>query len=236
MRLDILSYSLTSIQFLSIMKNSPYTDIELLEIASEFKKHLKNNFDTLKSVYPDLDQNFIFKFKALYYEVHTHPADMEADNITQSFKQELKDFADQVRILVPIFRFYLQKAFPYDSNLWESYGYCEIEKVVKEYSTLRKCLEGCVKLINDKRAELRAANCPEPTLNEIIGLTKQVGYKHDNLVEHLEKIEIKNKAYESRINELFQLMEIVHEAASKNLQKNPESLKYLTFPTKGQIH
>jgi len=220
------------------MKNSPYTDIELLEIASEFKKHLKDNFETIKSVYPDLDQNFIFKFKALYYEVHSHPSDPEHDSITQSFKQELNDFADQVRILIPIFRFYMQKAFPYDSNLWEGFGYCELESAVQEYSLLRKWLEGAVKILNEKRAELRAANCPDPTLNEIVGLSKQVGYKHEELMEYLEKKESGVKAYENRINELFQLMKIVHEAASKNLQKDPKSLKYLTFParTNSEVH
>jgi len=220
------------------MKNSPYTDGELLEIASDFKKHLKNNFSTIKSVYPELDQNFIFKFKALYYEVHTHSADIntESDEVTESFNSELNDFADQVRILIPIFRFYMQKAFPYESNLWEAYGYCEIESVVRDYFSLRKCLEGAVKVIIEKRTELRAAKCPEPTLNEIIGLTKQVGYKHQEMLDYLEKREIETQTHESRMEELFQLMEIVHEAASKSLHDGPDSLKYLTFPSKGQIH
>lgn len=217
------------------MKNSPYTDNELLEIASEFKKHLKNHFSTIKSVRPDLDQNFIFRFKALYYEIHTQSAEKEATDVAQTFQLDLNDFADQVRTLFPIFRFYMQKAFPYESNIWETYGYCEIEKVVHDYSSLRKCLEGSVNLINEKRAELRAAKCPDPTLNEIVNLSKQIGYKHDELMEYLEKKELKNKAYKTRVDELFQLMEIVHEAASKCLEKDPESLKYLTFPPKSQI-
>jgi len=217
------------------MKNSPYTDNELLEIASEFKKHLKNHFSTIKSVRPDLDQNFIFRFKALYYEIHTQSAEKEATDVAQTFQLDLNDFADQVRTLFPIFRFYMQKAFPYESNIWETYGYCEIEKVVHDYSSLRKCLEGSVNLINEKRAELRAAKCPDPTLNEIVNLSKQIGYKHDELMEYLEKKELKNKAYKTRMDELFQLMEIVHEAASKCLDKDPESLKYLTFPPKSQI-
>lgn len=218
------------------MKNSPYTDGELLEIATDFKKHLKNNFSTIKNVYPELDQNFLFRFKALYYEVHTHPSVPESDNVIQTLNDELKDFGDQVRILIPIFRFYIQKAFPYESNLWEAYGYCEIESVVLEYFTLRKCLEGAVKLINEKRAELRAAKCPDPTLNEIIGLTKQVTYKHQELMDYQEKKENENKTRKNRMQELYQLMEIVHKAASKSLQNDPESLKYLTFPPKEQVH
>lgn len=217
------------------MKNSTYTDGELLEIASDFKKHLKNNFSTIKNVYPELDQNFVFRFKALYYEVHTHRSDPKSDSIIQSLNDELKDFGDQVRILIPIFRFYMQKAFPYESIFWEAYGYCEIENVVRDYFTLRKCLEGAVKLITEKRAELRAAKCPEPTLNEIVGLSRQVAYKHQELMDYLEKKENDNKTRKTRMEELFQLMEIVDKAASKSLQNDPESLKYLTFPPKGQV-
>lgn len=111
-----------------------------------FKKHLKDHFDTIRSVPPGLDKDFIFRFKALYYEVQLHSSNPVADNLNQVFKLKLEEFADQVKSLFPIFRFYMNKAFPYDSKLWEAYGYCEIEKVVLDYSSLRKCLEGSVKL------------------------------------------------------------------------------------------
>ncbi len=218
------------------MKNSQFTDNEILEIASSFKKHLKSNISTIKNVYPDFDQNFIFKFKALYYEVHRHQSDTGQDKITQSFLAELSDLADKVRILIPIFRFYMQKAFPYESNLWEAYGYCELETVVREYYSLRKCLEGAVKMITEKRAELRAAKCPDSTLNEIISIAKQVATKHQEWMDHLEKKETERKANKMRLKELYQLMQIVNDAASKSLQNDPESLKYLTFPPKEQVH
>ena len=153
------------------MKNSPYSENELLEIASKFKKHLKDHFSTIKSVCPDLDQEFIFKFKALYYEVHLHSLNLSSDNLHQVFKLELEEFANQVRNLAPIFRFYMNKAFPYDSKLWEEFGYCELEKVVLDYASLRKCLEGVVKLINEKRSELKAVNCPETPIITAIAPT-----------------------------------------------------------------
>jgi hypothetical protein len=218
------------------VKNAPYTEYELLEIASGFKKHLKDHFASIKSADPSLDQNFIYRFKALYYEIHTHKLTPGDENVTETLKLELKGFVEQIRNLIPIFRFYLQKAFPYNSNLWESYGYCEIEKMISDYSSLRKCLEGSVKLIYEKRTELRAVNCPDSILNEIENLSKQLGLKHEKLLNCLEKNEVRNSAYKTRINELFQLMTIVHEAASKCLNKDPETLKYLTFPAKGQIH
>jgi hypothetical protein len=217
------------------MKNAPYTEYELLEIASGFKKHLKDHFASIKSADPNLDQNFIYRFKALYYEIHTHQIDSESDSVSKTLRSELEDFEEQIRGLLPIFRFYLQKAFPYDSNLWEPYGYCEMENMIHDYFSLRKCMERTVKIINEKRNELRAACCPDPILNEIVGLSKQLGFKHEELLEYLEKNEIRNNAYKSRINELFHLMKIVHEAASKCLQKDPETLKYLTFPSKGEI-
>lgn len=65
-----------------------------------FKKHLKDHFDTIRSVPPGLDKDFIFRFKALYYEVQLHSSNPVADNLNQ----------------------------------------------VLDYSSLRKCLEGSVKL------------------------------------------------------------------------------------------
>jgi hypothetical protein len=218
------------------MKNAPYSEYELLEIASGFKKHLKDNFATIKSADPNLDQNFIYRFKALYYEIHTHSLNPGADSIAKSLKGDLENLENQIRILFPVFRFYLQKTFPHNSNYWEPYGYCEMERMAHDYSSLRKCLEGTVKLINEKRSELRTAGCSESTLNDIINLSKQITYKHEELLECIEKIEIRNRAFKTRLNELFQLMEIVHEAASKCLYKDPETLKYLTFPQKEQVH
>jgi len=216
------------------MKNSPYSEIELLEIASKFKKHLKDHFDTIKSVRPDLDQDFIYRFKALYYEAQSHPLP-QGDSLSQVFNLELREFADQIRNLFPIFRFYMNKAFPYDSNLWEAYGYCEMEKVVLDYSSLRNCLEGVVNLINEKRPQLRAANCPDPILDEILHLSQKINEAHEEILEYNEKKEIKNKSSKTRLNELFRLMEIVHNAASKCFQDDPELLKYLTFPPKEQM-
>jgi len=211
------------------MKNSPYSENELLEIASKFKKHLKSHYSLIKSVCPSLDQDFIYRFKALYYEAQTHPLSSQSDSFDQVFNLELKEFADQVRGLFPILRFYLNKAFPYDSNLWEAYGYCEIEKVVQDFSTLRKCIEGVVNLIHDKRFELKAVNCPEPTLDEIVCLSKRIADTHNELLEYLEKKEIRKTTYENRLNELFQLMKVVQQAASKSLQNDPESLKHWSF-------
>jgi len=216
------------------MKNYPYSENELLEIASMFKKHLKVHYDTISSVCPEIDQDFIYRFKALYYEAQAHPS-LRNDSVNQVLDLELKEFGDQIRSLFPIFRFYMNKAFPYDSNLWEAYGYCEIEKVILDYSSLCKCLEGSVKLIKEKRSELRAAKCPDPILDEIVRLSKLTGDANKKMIENLEKNEIKNKINKVRLNELFKLMKIVHNAASKCFMNDPEPLKYLTFPCKEQI-
>lgn len=217
------------------MKNYPYSESELLEIASMFKKHLKVHYNTINSVCPEIDQDFIFRFKALYYEVHAHPSPSD-DSVNQSLNLELKEFGDQVRSLFPIFRFYMNKAFPYDSNLWESYGYCEIEKVVNDYPSLSKCLDGSVKLIEEKRSALRLAKCPEPILDEIVRLSKLVSDANKAMIENLENIEIKNKINKERLNELFNLMNVVHNAASKCIKNDPELLMYLTFPYNEQLH
>jgi hypothetical protein len=219
------------------MNISSYPEHELMKIASGFKKHLKNSFPTIKGVYSELDQGFIYKFKALFYEVQANPREPEVDQITTKYKLELEGLADEVRNFFVIFRFYLQKAFPYDSALCQSYGYIEVEKITHDFAGLRVFLKNTVKLIHEKKSVLNAVKCPDPILEEIISLERQIAEVHDELLKYIQKKESRNKSYQNNLRELFKLMEIVHEAASKSLQNDPESLRHLTFPPKkGYIH
>lgn len=214
-----------------MMNNYPYSENELLEIASKFNKHLKGHFDTLKNACPRIDQNFIYRFKALFYEARIHHSSRDKEQNTQELKLDLIHLAERARSLFLTIRFYIQKAFPYDYKMWEAYEYCEIEKVINDYTSLSACLEGFIKLINEKRHELITANCPENSMIEIIELSKQINDKHDELTNHLKKIEKSNKTHQTNLNELFKLMEIVNETALKCLQNEPETLKVLTFPS-----
>lgn len=214
------------------MKNFPYSENELLEIAADFKKNLKDHYNSIKEFCPGLTQEFIYKFKALFYEVQSPPLEPDADPVVIEFKHTLDDLSNQVNCLFPIFRFYIQKAFPYASDLWEPYQYGEIEKAMRDYSVLRTCLEGSVKIIEDKRSELRAANCPNPTLNAIVDLSKQLNDIHEEYLEYLQNKENRFKVYQNNLNELFKALKIIHDAASKCFKNDPEFLKKLTFPTK----
>ena len=200
---------MSRIQFLNIMKISNYPENELLEIASGFKKHLSGHMTTSKSTQLELDQAVIYKFKALFYEVQAYTLESETDSVTYKYKLDLDAMSDQVRNFFLIFRFYLQKAFPYDSNIWEAYGYCEMEKVIHNYSELRTFLEGSVNLIHEKKTELKAANCPDSTLEEIVELSKQISDEHEELLKYLERKEVRNKAYKNRLEELFKLREVL---------------------------
>jgi hypothetical protein len=218
------------------MNISSYPEGELIKIASGFKKHLKDSFPAIKKSFSGLDQAFIYRFKALFYEVQSHPTDPESDSVVFKYKLELADLADLARNFFLIFRFYLQKAFPYDSDLCQRFGYVEIEKVINDYAGLREFLDETVKVIEEKRLELRAANCPDSTLKELMSLSRQIDEVHEELLKYLQKKEMRIKIYHNNLKELFKLMEIVHEAASKSLQNDPESMKHLTFPPKGYIH
>jgi len=218
------------------MNISSYPERELLKIASDFKKHLKDKFPAMKSSSSGMDQSFIYKFKALFYEVQAHHWEPDEDNVTYKYKLDLDALTEQIKNFFLVFRFHLQKAFPYDSELCECFGYVAMEKVKYNYPELRVFLENTVNLINEKRFFLKAANCPESNLEEIVNLTNQIIEVHDNLLKYVQKKEQKNRLYQNNMRELFKLMEIIHEAASKTLQNDPESLKHLTFPPKEYIH
>ena len=218
------------------MNISTYPDRELLKIASDFKKHLKDKFPIMKVSSSGLDNGFIYKFKALFYEVQAHPWEPDNDSITARYRLELDALTDEIKTFFMVFRFYLQKTFPYDAELCESYSYVEMQKAAQNYNELQSFLEKTKLLIEEKRSFLRAAHCPDCTLDEIIGLSKQFNEMVEELTKYIQKREIKVKAYQNNMKELFKLMEIVHEAASKSLRDDPESLKHLTFPPREYIH
>ena len=217
------------------MNISPYPERELLKIAADFKKHLKEKFPAMKESCSGLDKGFVYKFKALFYEIQAHPWEAENDGVANKFKIELDAITDQIKTFYMVLRFYLQKAFPYDTDLCESFGYVQMEKVAHDYNELGFFLERTVRLIEERRDFLRAANCPEGTLDELVNLSDQFNEIYEEFSKYVQKIEIKNKAYQSNMKELFRLMEIVHEAASKSLKDDPDSLRHLTFPPGGYI-
>ena len=214
------------------MKNLPYNETELIEIAVRFKKHLKS-LSILNNIYPELNQDFIYRFKARFYEaqahIHNHPLDVAADKITLKLKQNLEELIIQIRGLFQILHLNIQKAFPHDAEIWGSYGCSDLELAILDYSTFRTWLKGFLHLANEKKRELSVANCQVQNLNEMELLLEKFGEIHDELMEYLERKEMRNKMYKSNFYELYNLMEIVHNAASKNIEKDPENLKYLTF-------
>src|SRR5665647_2571458 len=121
------------------MKNCPYTENELLEIAQGFKKHLKS-LSTINSIYPELNQDFIYRFKARFYEVqahiHPHPLDAEADRITQELKHDLIELIEEIRSLFQLFRLYIRRAYPHDSKKWNAYGSAEFEHAIVDLSLI----------------------------------------------------------------------------------------------------
>ena len=171
----------------------------------------------------------------MFYEAQAHPWEPDNDSITARYRLELDTLTDEIKTFFMIFRFYLQKTFPYDAELCESYSYVEMQKAAQNYNELQSFLEKTKLLIEEKRSFLRAANCPDCTLDQIIGLSKQFNEMVEELTKYIQKREIKDKAYQNNMKELFKLMEIVHEAASNNLQDDPESLRHLTFPPKEYI-
>jgi hypothetical protein len=211
-------------------KNFPYTESELLEIASRFNKNLKQHFHDLEGFSDELDYNFIFRFKAAFYKSRIHPLHQEPDLFTHKIKEELNDLVTSAQNLFQNFRYYIQKAFPYDYDLWEPYGYCEVHNAVQDYDKLVHCLEDFIKMIKSKRYELLAVKCPDKSFKEIEDLYHKIEENHN---EFLKSNSLKDITKESRINslnKLYRLMQIVHNAAATRLKDDPQIMEKLTFP------
>ena len=81
------------------MKDCPYSESELLEIAQRFKKHLKDLM-LVPGLDPELNQDFVYRFKARFYEAqahaHPHPLDAAADQKALHLKEELEVLTEQI--------------------------------------------------------------------------------------------------------------------------------------------
>jgi len=217
------------------MKDCPYSESELLEIAQRFKKHLKDLM-LVPGLDPELNQDFVYRFKARFYEAqahaHPHPLDAAADQKALHLKEELEVLTEQIRSVFRVFRFNIQKACPYGSEIWDTYGYSNLEYAHLDYEAFQSYLTGFLKLANEKMDDLQAANCPTHDLEEIAVLAQLFNHKHEELAEYVERKEIREQVYNTNINELFKLMKMINNVASGNLHKNPETLKNLLFPPK----
>lgn len=211
-------------------KNFPYTESELLKIASRFNKNLKEHIQDLQGHSVELDHDFVFRFKAVFYESRIRPVDQEVDRLTHKLNHELGHLINAVHNLFQTFKYYVQKAFPHDSRLWDSFGYCEVETAMHDYAKLHECLTEFIKMINSKKDELLAVSCPEPSFGEIEDVYNKIEEKQQEILQINDMKGVSNESRMISINKLYRLMQVVHNAAAARLKNDPPAMEKLTFP------
>lgn len=211
-------------------RNFPYTESELLKIASRFNKNLKIHFNDLQGFSSKLDSDFVFKFKAAYFKSRIHTADQEVDLFTHEMYGELNKLISTTQTVFQDFRYYIQKAFPHDSRMWDAYGYCEVEHATHNYDELLHCLTDFISMIRAKKHELLDVKCPEKSFKEIEDLFGKIKEKHDEIMNWENKKNTSHEARLNNLNKLYKLMQVVHNAASDRLKDDPQLMEKLTFP------
>jgi hypothetical protein len=211
-------------------KNFPYTESEFLKIASRFNKNLKVHFHNLQGFSAELDSDFVFRFKAAFFKSRIHPVHQEPDLFTQKIHDELGILIKAAQNLFQNFRYYIQKAFPYDSTLWEPFGYCEVENATHDYEKLLHCLEEFIKMIKSKKHELLAVKCPEESFIEIEDLFRKIVEKHDEIQKSNSTKVAARESHINSLNKLYKLMQLVHNSAVARFKDDPQTLEKLTLP------
>ncbi len=211
-------------------KNFPYTESELLKIASRFNKNLKIHFTDLQGFSSKLDSDFLFKFKAAYFKSRIHPAELEIDLFSQEMQEELKRFISAAQSVFQDFRYYIQKAFPHDSRMWDAYGYCEVEHATHNYEELLHCLSDFISMIRSKKYELLAVGCHEKPFREMEDLFLKIKEKHEEITNWENKKNTSHETHLNNLNKLYKLMQVVHNAAADRLKDDPQTMEKLTLP------
>jgi hypothetical protein len=224
--MSILLYAQTE----GMSKNFPYAESELLKIASRFNKNLKGHFHDLQGQSVELDRDFVFRFKAAFYESRVRPVDQEVAKLTLKLHQESGNLINAAHNLFHIFKLYIQKAFPHDSRIWDPFGYCEIENATHDYDKLHDCLSEFIKLIHSKRFELLAVNCPDTSFVEIEDLFNKIEEKHNEILQINDMKGVSNESRMISMNKLYKLMQVIHNAATVRFKNDPYTMEKLTFP------
>lgn len=213
-----------------MVKKYPYSDIELLKLASKFKSGIEIHYGKLESSLPDYGPDFRENYNRVYTEVREMKSD---ENQQERLSKLRKTIENEVKTAVKLFasfRMYIQHAFPHDYRIWNKFSYCDFENAIKDYHKMLGCFNEFHEIVKDRKRELDAVHCPPQLYHDIESVREIL---HD-LIDENDKLEKESDTFIesrlSRMNELYYLMEIVHDSAENVFEDEADIIQKFILP------
>jgi hypothetical protein len=170
------------------------------------------------------------QFKTALENAVTHQQNKSLDEESVKLHDEIGKLILELKNHVIDIKFYFQKAFPHDPEIWGQYGYCEFEQTSQNYFKLDICLIHLLEIVKKKENELRRNKFQFEIIAEIERLKKNIIAKHDEIIDYYEENDTEDEERIVMLNELYHLMQIVDNSVRKYQITHQGALKTLTLP------
>jgi hypothetical protein len=212
------------------VKIFPYSESELLRTATRFSKKLSEHLQKIEDHDPDLNEQFMQQFKAALELSITHPQNKSFDERVIKLHDEIGKLILEIKKHVMNIKFYFQKAFPHDPEIWEQYGYCEFEQTSQNYFKLDNCIDHLLEMVKKREDELRRNKFHFETIAEVEKLKKNIKDKHDEIIDYCEENDAEDEERVAKLNNLYHLMQIIDASVRKYRITHHGALKALILP------
>lgn len=212
------------------MQTLDYPTEVIIEVADRFNRNLKKHFDKIKQFCPKMDQNFFFRFKALYYELQTTSPHQETADKINELNREIDDQIDHLKEVFIQVRYYFLRAFPYDTELLDQYSMFSCKADSDRRAQMVDCFMRFSQLIKNRSIELKIANCPLKLMDEVQRRSNALSRIYTEFQLHKQESDDRDKKFHAICSDLIELMVKINEAAKSCLKDNPEAMGLFSLP------
>jgi hypothetical protein len=211
-------------------RNYPYSETELLKLASKFKAGIEKYSEKLEGELPDFEPNFRDNYNKVYSDARNTKDD---NSIKEQISELQKSIEAEVNLAVDLFksfRLYVQRAFPHDYRIWDKFSYRYFENASHDYKKMLSFFNDFQEIVQERKRYLDSVHCPDELYSGIDtnrDLLHNMVDKNEKLLDELIGF---NEMRLAKFNELFYLMGVVRDTVENIFVDEPETIKMFALP------
>lgn len=188
------------------MKSFTMQEHELFNTALALMKNLNRLSEANELMEKPVPNNLATEFKNRLETAITFPYNRNFNQETQLLHAEADRIVQILKKQVSEVKYFLQKAFPHDSRIWEQYGHCEFEKVSQNFFKTLLCIDRLCLLVKQYRSLLFKLNFPFRLTAEIEQLANILLARNNEIIIWYETNDGENNERIERLNRLSETM------------------------------
>ncbi|MFA8433081.1 MAG: hypothetical protein ACEPOZ_01065 [Marinifilaceae bacterium] len=207
-------------------------DIDLVFAAERMAKSFENHLPGMESCLPQMNQDYLNKFKGLLKQLEKATSGKVYTNIQAHQTQIAGDCRKQAILFYKKLMFYVEQAFPNNKLMWEQFGTTSLHQARQSDERMSWFLKITAHACKLFRKELLEVNCPESLLNKAEELASEM---EEKTFEKICMIKERQRHTIIRIeimNSIWNMMLQIHRTAEIIFEEQPLLLKEFELPNR----